>query len=201
MKRISILGLLLFSVFSLSAQDDEPAGKLQEANRAMNQRNYREAELIYRELLSQNPEDMTLKQFLCHALMNQKKYNDADSMLRRMVEKDSNNIGNYWYLGLSQEKQRKDSMAIYWFKYYIQKSKDFTSNNVKVWLYVGGSYRRLMHDTGITATQYEDMVYHYQKYLKLNPGDPYMAQIQDFLEAVNTRKPKGNERLKWDEKS
>jgi tetratricopeptide (TPR) repeat protein len=202
MKRILPLVFCLFLTINLySQEDDQPSGKMAEATRAMNNRQFKEAEVLYREMLKQNPDDMTLQQLLCHALINQKKYNESDSMLRRMVEKDTNNSGNYWYLGLSNERQGKDSIAADWFKTYIGKTREFTQHNVKAWLHVGSAYRRMMRDTGISATQYADMVYHYEKYLKLNPADPYYGAIRDFLDAVATRKPKGNERLKWDEQN
>jgi predicted Zn-dependent protease len=202
MKKI-ILGIFCCSLtFSAIAQDDDaPVGKMAEASRAMNNRQFKDAEEIYRGLIRQNPEDMALQQLLCHALMNQKKFDECDSMLRRMVEKDSNNGGNYWYMGMSAERQKQDSIAVNCFKTYIRKTESFTQHNVKAWLHVGSSYRRLMRDTGITAAQCSDMIYHYEKYLKLNPADPYLPAISNFLVEVKKRKPEGTARLKWDEQN
>lgn len=194
-------GLLL--AINLHAQEEEGSGEgpLQEAARAMNQRNYSHAEEIYRKLVDENKDDLTLQQLLCHALMNQKEFRECDSMLRRMVEKDSNNAGNYWYMGLSSERQRKDSLAAYWFKYFILKSTTVNGKNVKAWLHVGSAYRRMMHDSGITRDQCLDMIRHYAEYIRLNPADPYAGEIQTFIDEVNLRKPEGDERLKWDEGS
>lgn len=190
----------IFSIPSLQAQEDElPKGKLAEAAEAMKYRNFREAELLYRDLVKENPDDLTLQQLLCHALMNQKKFIECDSMLRRMVEKDTNNAGNYWYMGLSSERQRKDTLAAYWFKYYIRKTENFKGRNLKAWLHVGSAYRRLMHDSGINTAQCLDMIYHYGKYLKLNPGDPFAPEIQRFLDEVDQRKPLPGKVLIWNE--
>lgn len=201
---LSILLLTVFfcSAVSLKAQEDEvPYGKLAEANRAMKNRNYHEAEILYRELLNQNPDDKILQQYLCHSLINQNEFVEADSMLWRMVEKDSNNKGNYWYLGLSCERQRMDSIAADYFKTYIRKTDKFTSKDVKAYLHVGSAYRRLMHDTGISVDQFNSMVYHYEKYLKLNPVDPYAGELESFLLSVKPKKPDIGKRLVWDEKS
>lgn len=193
---------LFFTINPLKGQEDEmPNGKLGEASRAMKARNFHEAAAIYRELLDQNPDDMTLKQFLCHALINEKEYTTADSMLWKMVEKDSNNSGNYWYLGLSCERQRQDSIAADYFKTYIRKTEKLNNMDVKAWLHVGSAYRRMMHDSGISEKQYNDLIYYYKKYLKLNPADPYIAELEAFLVSMESRKPEPGRRLVWDEKN
>lgn len=185
---------------NLQAQDDDPpSGKMAEAAEAMRYRNFAEAEVLYRELVEENPDDLAIKQLLCHALMNQKKFTECDSTLRRMVDKDSNNAGIYWYMGLSSERQSKDSLAAYWFKYYIAKTENFKGRNLKAWLHVGSAYRRMMHSQGINLKQFEDMVYHYNKYLKLNAADPYAAEIQRFVEEVGLRKPEPGKVLVWNE--
>lgn len=201
LQRIALILVFFYTSPAYCQDDDLPNGKLAEASRAMKNRDYKEAEIIYRQLLKQNPEDMTLKQWLCHSLINQKEFNEADSMLWRMLETDSNNVGNYWYYGLSCERQNKDSIAADYFKIYIRKTENFTVHDVKSWLHVGSAYRRLMHDSGITLLQYNSMVYHYKKYLKLNPADAYAPELEAFLTAIAAKKPDPGQVLVWDEKN
>lgn len=205
MHRIIKLLLVIFLGFgslNLQAQDDdESKGMLGQAAEAMRNRRFDEAEALYRILINENPDDMSLQQLLCHALINQKEFTECDSMLRRMVDKDSNQAGNYWYMGLSSERQRKDELAAYWFKYFIRKSTSVNAKTVKAWLHTGSAYRRLMHDSGINLAQCLDMIYHYSKYLELNPADPYAYEIRTFLDEIDRRKPAEGELLKWDEET
>lgn len=198
-KLYTVLLIIFLANPLLAQEEDESAGLLEEAARAMNQRNFSRAEEIYRILIQQNKDDATLQQLLCHALINQKEFRECDSMLRRMVERDTNNAGNYWYMGLSAERQRKDSIAALGFKYYILKEKNIRGRNVKAWLHVGSAYRRMMHDSGISRDQCLEMIHYYKQYLQLNPGDPYAADLQLFIENVSLRIPNSGERLIWDE--
>jgi tetratricopeptide (TPR) repeat protein len=167
----------------------------------MRDRRFREAEEIYRSLLKQNPDDISVKQLLSHALINEKKFLEADSLLRRLVEADSNNAGNYWYQGISAMNQKQDSLAIVLYKTHIRKSEDKPNQKTKAWLFIGSAYRRLMQDSGINRTQFDDMLYHYKRYLVLNPYDPFATEIQKFIETVTPKRPEENGVLRWNEKN
>lgn len=199
MNKFFIIFSLLFSMPLFGQVDEDSKGPMSEAAIAMRQRRFLEAELIYRSIVDKNPDDLTVKQLLCHALMNQKKYNEADSMLRKMVEADTNNAGNYWYMGLSAERQAKNEWAIHWFKTYLLKTKNANAQDPKGWLHVASGYRRMMHDSGITKLQGDDMIYHYEKYIQLNPTDPNLPLIHDFLEAVKPRLKSSSSKLIWTE--
>lgn len=194
--------LLLSPVVSLQAQDDdEGTDPLTEAATAMRRRDYLKAEGIYRGWLRTHPEDVHVKQLLSHALINQKKFSEADSMLRRMVEADTSEAGNYWYCGLSAERQLKDSLAVVHFKKYIRKMANPDNLNVSAWLHIGSAYRRMMHGTGIGQYQFDDMLLCYENYLALNPTDPYSEDLRLFMDDVRSRRPGPGEKLVWDEKN
>lgn len=196
------LFLLLSPALSLQAQDDdESTDPLTEASMAMRQRQYLKAEGIYRGWLRTHPDDVKVKQLLSHALINQKKFSEADSMLRRLVEADTAEPGNYWYCGLSAERQLKDSLAVVHFKKYIRKTANPDNLNVSAWLHIGSGYRRMMHTGGISQLQFDDMLLSYENYLLLNPTDPYGGDLRLFMDAVKPRRPEPGEKLVWDEKN
>lgn len=65
----------------VSAQDfDDAVSPEAQAAAAMRSKRYREAENIYRSLLQRNPESMTNKHLLSHALLLQQKFSESDSL-------------------------------------------------------------------------------------------------------------------------
>jgi tetratricopeptide (TPR) repeat protein len=166
---------------------------------AMSQRKYADAELLYRSQVEKHPDDQSLKHMLVQSMIPQKKFQESDSMLRKWIEKDSNNAGNYWYKGLLAEHQLQDSTVIVWFKKFIVKSAKSHNENPKAWLHVGSGYRRMMHKTGISAKQVDDLVSHYEKYLEKYPQEVYGDDMRWFIEQLKSRKPKDGELLLWDE--
>lgn len=203
MKTIIVILLSIALCQPLSAQDDDmgAAGKMVRANQAMKERNFTLAAKLYQEVLKEVPEDVSVKQNLANAWIQDKKFKDADSMLNVMIENDSNEAGNYWYKGLCNERQLKDSAAAVNFKQYIQKQSGNATADVKAWLHVGSAYRRMMHEKGLNTAQFDDMVYHYKYYLQVNPYDPFADKLLLFLQQVTPKKPESGELLIWDEKS
>ena len=200
MKKILLgLTILLVSLPVFSQKEDESKTKLARAAEAMRGKRYLEAEQIYQSIVNENPDDISTKQLLCHALINEEKFLQADSMLRRMQEADSNNVGNYWYMGISAQKQHQDSLRVLYFKRYIKKTENSLNQQPKAWLFVGSAYRVMMHTKGINIGQYDDMVYHYNRYLQLSPEDLYGGELKMFLENVALKKPEKNGVLVWDE--
>lgn len=198
--------LILFALFTINAafpvlaqEDDVHPDPLTHAASAMRKRQFRQAEEIYRGLLSQNPGDVYVQQLLSHTLMYQNRYREADSMLRRMHEADTGLPGTYWYMGLSAERQGKDSLAIVNFKTYIRKTPRTDIQNVSAWLHIGSAYRRMMHTKGLNAARTDEMIYYYQQYLELAPTEPHADEIRYFIEQVKMRKPKPGQLLIWTE--
>lgn len=190
---------ILFSLNLLAQEVDEGKGPLSDAAQAMREKRYKDAEEIYRAMLRKAPDDISVKQLLCHALIYEKKFVQADSILRVLVEADSNNAGNYWYMGMSAERQGKDTTAVGCYKYYLMKTENLRGQKVKAWLYVGSAYRRMMHGIGLTQTQFDDMLYHYNTYLQLNPYDTYAGELKQFIEKVTPKRPAEGAVLVWDE--
>jgi hypothetical protein len=52
---------------------------------------------------------------------------------------------------------------------------------------------------GINTTEWSDMVYCYENYLQAQPADPLVPQLQDFLDAVRLKQPRGGQKLVWTE--
>lgn len=211
-KFVLIFGLVSFTAFGqvhYNAQsgmdDDMPPMAL--ANRYMAQGQYKLAEEIFRDELNRN-DVPAVKQQLSNALIMQKKYHEADTMLRNLVMLDSNSEGNYWFLAISADRQEKDDLALFLYKKYIKKAQQRILNtrsveteNPKVWLKMGSIIRRKMHVKGINDQEWIEMVYDYEVYLKMNPGDPFASNLQDFVDRVRLKRPDpmgGN--LVWDEK-
>jgi tetratricopeptide (TPR) repeat protein len=187
------LSLLFFFGSSeiLRAQDAYAEGA-----EAMKEGEYRRAEQIFRQGLRRAPGDYTLMQLLAHSVMNQRRYREADSLLREVVKADSNQVGSYWYLGLSLEKQRKDSAALFQYKTYIRKTEKQNNPNAGVWLRAGSCYRRMLHDKGLNGNELDDMISSYNRYLQLNPTDPMGLQLAQFMEQVQQRRP-ANYAVRW----
>jgi hypothetical protein len=102
-------------------------------------------------------------------------------------------------MGISAERQSQDSIAVICFKTYLVKTEKSPVQKPKGWLKVGSAYRRMMHVHGITQAQFDDMLYHYKKYLDLNPQDPYAGELSTFLETVKPKRPGEKGTLVWDE--
>lgn len=198
--------IFLFSLMivcgGLVAQDfDDAVSPEAQAAAAMRTKRYREAENIYRQLLQKNPESMTNKHLLSHALLLQQRFGESDSLLRVAYMQDSTNPGTYWYFGISAERQDDYDRAYGFFRRYIQRSQDkrLSEFNQSAWLHAGSAYRRKMHSKGVTNTEWADMVYCYENYLQAQPADPLVPQLRDFLDAVRLRQPRGGEKLLWTE--
>lgn len=187
------LSLLFFfgSANVLSAQDAYSDGA-----EAMKEGDFRRAEQIFRQGLRRTPNDYTLMQLLAHSVMNQRRYREADSLLREVVKADSNQVGSYWYLGLSLEKQRKDSAALLHYKIYIRKAERQHNPNSGAWLRAGSCYRRMLHDKGLNGNELDDMISLYNHYLQMNPTDPMGLQLAQFMEQVQQRRP-ANYAVRW----
>jgi len=176
---------------SLRAQDAYSEGA-----EAMKEGDYRHAENIFRQGLRRTPNDYTLMQLLAHSVMNQRRYREADSLLFEIVRADSNQVGSYWYLGLSLEKQRKDSAALLQYKTYIRKAGQQNNPNSGAWLRAGSCYRRMLHDKGLNGNELDDMISLYNRYLQMNPTDPMGLQLSRFMEDVQQRRP-ANYAVRW----
>jgi tetratricopeptide (TPR) repeat protein len=210
-----LLLILSFGVLStfLHAQYDRSLGMdvdlppMALANRYMAQGQYKLAEGIFRDELIRNNVP-AVKQQLSNALIMQKKYHEADTMLRNLVMLDSNAEGNYWFLGISADRQEQEEKALFLYKKYIKKAQQRIQNthsveteNPKVWLKMGSIFRRKMHVKGINDQEWIEMVYDYEVYLKMNPSDPFASNLQDFIDQVRLKRPDPmGGVLVWDEK-
>jgi tetratricopeptide (TPR) repeat protein len=186
-KRINAVLLLLaaFMTFgTLSAQDAYVDGV-----QAMKEGDYPGAEMHFRRALQRTPGDHSMQQMLAHAIMNQRRYREADSILYSVRQADSNHAGTYWYLGLSQVKQQHDSAALYWFKTYIRKTANQNNPNISAWLQAGSCYRRMLHTRGLNGSQLDEMLSMYRRYLKLNPTDPMVHNLTNFIDKVEELRP------------
>ena len=186
----------------VSAQDfDDAVSPEAQAAAAMRSKRYREAENIYRSLLQRNPESMTNKHLLSHALLLQQRFSESDSLLRVAYFQDSTHPGTYWYFGISAERQDQYDRAYGFFRRYIQKSeqKRLQEFNQSAWLHAGSALRRKMHGQGISVNEWADMVYCYESYMQAQPADPLVTQLKEFVDAVRLRQPRGGEKLVWSE--
>ena len=191
----------LAMIFSINAQDDsEELDPISAINQAIRKKDYVQAENLCRFELSKHPGDNALRLLYSHALILHSKYSIADSLLRKVEEDDTAEAGVAWFIGLSAERQLRDSLAVVYFKQYIRKTKNPLNLNVSAWLHIGSAYRRMMHEKGIISWQVEDMISNYILYIEANPTDPYIGMLQEFSEAVKLRMPAAGERLIWDEK-
>lgn len=201
---MQVIFLFLFLCGSIAAwgQDfDDAVSPEAQAASAMRTKRYREAENIYRQMLQRNPESMTNKHLLSHALLLQQRFNESDSLLRVAYTQDSSHPGTFWYFGISAERQDEFDRAYGFFRRYIQKSEEkrLSEFNQSAWLHAGSAYRRKMHATGVNVTEWSDMVYCYENYLQAQPADPLVPQLRDFLDAVRLKQPRMGEKLLWTE--
>ena len=201
MRRIIFLFFLLCGMAgNLLAQDfDDEVSPQAKAAAAMRTKRYREAENLYLQMLEKNPESMTYKHLLSHSLILQERYGESDSFLRVAYLQDSMHPGTFWYFGISAERQDQYDRAYGFFRRYIDKSKRFSEFNQSAWLHAGSAYRRKMHTLGINSMEWSDMVYCYENYLQAQPADPLVPQLQDFLDAVRLKQPRGGQKLVWTE--
>lgn len=193
-----LFAAMLWKATPVMAQEDESKDELGQAAEAMRKGQFLKAETIYRRLIVKNPDDIAMKHLLCHALMNRSKFRECDSLLKEVMKLDTNNIGTYWYLALSANRQRDDTLTEQRFGYYISKFKESNAFDKKAYLQAGSALRRLMKDSGIDYAQAERLQMYYQNYIELSPTDPVIASMKDFLEALKKRLPAEGERLQWD---
>lgn len=185
---------------SVSAQDeDEGTDPIAQINVSLRRKEYLKAEHQCRQLLYKQPADLEIKHLLSHALIFQQRYNESDSLLRKVLETDTNNSGTYWYMGLSAERQGKDSIAVLRFKKYITKTPNPLNINVSAWLHAASGYRRMMHKQGVSRMQFDEMLYLYNHYLEQMPTDLYADDIREFLSRAKSRQPVPGKKLIWDE--
>ena len=192
--------LFIAMPLSVSAQDeDEGTDPIAQINVSLRRKEYLKAEHQCRQLLYKQPADLEIKHLLSHALIFQQRYNEADSLLRKVLETDTNNSGTYWYMGLSTERQGKDSIAVLRFKKYIAKTPNPLNINVSAWLHAASGYRRMMHKQGVNRMQFDEMLYLYNHYLEQMPTDLYADDIREFLSRAKSRQPVPGKKLIWDE--
>ncbi len=96
---IKILTLFLgFSIISFS-QNISFENQMRLAKSYEQTQNYDDAEKIYRDLLSQRPQEYNVYKGLLNVLLKTKKYNDAISLINRQISINSQNIDLYGDLG------------------------------------------------------------------------------------------------------
>jgi hypothetical protein len=208
--RITYMLLIIFMLPAAYAQEDDygsghsgnsnggsrTGDPLADGAANMREGNFRGAELNFRAGLQRTPGDITMQHLLAHAIMNQRRFREADSILFEIEQKDSNQAGTYWYLGLSKVKQLQDSLALGYYKKYVRKTVNQNNPNVSVWLQIGSCYRRLLHQRGINGFETDDMLHAYNLYLQYNPTDPMVMNLRAFMEEVQKRRP-ANFELRW----
>ena len=162
-----------------------------EGNKKLNERQYREAELIFKEGINKFPELTELYVGLSHSLIYQKKHTEADSFLDVLNEMDTANAGGRWFKGMNYYFWKKDSLSIAWFKKFIPLAKPGDKNQRIVHWYIGQSYFHMLKVKGLDYYGTEELLYHFKKFMRMQPDDPYNAEVQAILDKVVSQRPPG----------
>src|SRR5688572_14737437 len=99
MKRLLIC-LLLIPVFThVSAQDAQ--NLVVEANQAMNEGRYREAERLYLAALVREPQNWNIFTMYGFSVHKQRRFREADSLYHIVIQNDSSGSRVWWYKALN----------------------------------------------------------------------------------------------------
>ncbi len=182
--RNSILVLALFNVFQCLGQNYFAMG-----NQAMNDKDYVKAEEYYQLAFAEEPTNYTILTHIAFAIHKQKRYLYADSLLNIAALKDSTNSKPFWYAGLNNIKLERDSIVILKFKKFISLEKSRGGNLIAAYRYIGAAYQRMLYKDGLTNAQLEDMIFHLEQIERIDPSNPEVENIKNFIELVNKKRP------------
>ncbi|MCO6495917.1 MAG: hypothetical protein J5I91_09600 [Bacteroidetes bacterium] len=163
-----------------------------QGNIEMREKNYQQAEYYYRIAVEREPNNAVIINALGSSIMAQKRYADAYNVFVTAVEKDTNFFTTFWNLAKSATFQYKDSLAIEWYERYIRVAERQKISVTQAHWEIILLYERLLKSTGITESQYYNLLHHANRFKILFPDAPEIRPLEDFLEKLKTKLPDFN---------
>jgi tetratricopeptide (TPR) repeat protein len=185
MKNIILSILIILNINSTKGQDGVNLIAL--GNKEMNEGNYKQAEKFYSMALIKEPQNWHIYTLLGFSYHKQNFYNKADSFFNITISNDSNQTKAYWYRGMNLIKMKKDSLAIISYKNFILKEKN--GSHIEAHKQISKSYERILRRNGLYNFEIDDLIYHLNQILILDPSAPEAPQILNFIETIKSKRP------------
>ena len=155
----------------------------------MNKRQFELAEETYAEGIEFDTSMHVLYPRLANAMTMQQKFNPADSVLDVVLKKRPNYVEALWFKGLNYFYWDQDSMAVIYFKKFLNFANPANHQVANAYYYIGRSYENMLTKDGLTQGDLSDMINYYQKFIDVAEGHPLVAKKKQLIEQVNAAKP------------
>ncbi len=185
----NFLLLAVCFIFISESKSQENNSDYIEGIHAMREGQYEIASDFFMRALDKDSLDFPSYHLLSHCWIKLNMFREADSLLWIVNLMDTNNSGTYYYQGMLAQARKNDSATIASYKKYLKKSLKQNDPKPFAWMYIGAAYSRMLRSKGLSGYQVADMVFHYQRYMKLNPEDPNNIAINEFLANVKSKQP------------
>jgi len=162
---------------------------LEEGEKLFGAGQFQQAEQLFRDGLSQEPDNLNYLSQLGVCLIQQKKYQEADVVLGNVLEKDNTNFSALWYSGVSRYSTKQYESALSFFEQAMPLLPKTSPQYPSAYWFVGKSLSGMLKTTGITSAQADKMFESFEEYLKLQPNAQDAAKISAFLEAAKSNRP------------
>jgi len=182
----TVIAAILLMISSLGyAQTDI----LEEGEKLFGAGQFQQAEQLFRDGLSQEPDNLNYLSQLGVCLIQQKKYQEADVVLGNVLEKDNTNFSALWYSGVCRYSTKQYESALSFFEQAMPLLPKTSPQYPSAYWFVGKSLSGMLKTTGITSAQADKMFESFEEYLKLQPNAQDAAKISAFLEAAKSNRP------------
>lgn len=157
-----------------------------------------EAEILFKNGLLTEPNNLDYKCQLSLSLMNQKKHIEAEKYILEVLKNDSLNVGALWYGGINNFLNEKSSFrtAIM----YFEKAFPFINKNSGQYFginyFIGRSYKYLLNIDGISYSETSRMIETLKEYVRLQPNAEDAGEFSKFILYVEKNRPPSNVK-KW----
>jgi tetratricopeptide (TPR) repeat protein len=181
---ISALTLITVNAFAQDAKNHVAFG-----NQCMNEGAYKKASEYYQLALQDDPRNGSIYTMWGFSVHKQKQFKLADSIYTIALGLDSSLSKTFWYKALNHITLRQDSIAIIWFKRFLNKEKNTGNSLLMAYKSIGQCYERQLYNKGLMAWQIDDMLFHYQQIEGIDPNAPEVPMIRAFVEKVQNQRP------------
>jgi tetratricopeptide (TPR) repeat protein len=189
-----ILTLFFIIQFQLITFGQDGVNLIALGNKEMNEGNYKQAEKYYNLALAKEPQYWHIYTLIGFSYHKQNYFSKADSFYNICIKNDSTQSKAYWYRGMNLVKLKKDSLAILSYKKFISIEK--YGSHLEAHKQISKSYERILRNSGLTAYETDDLIYHLEQIIILEPSAPEATAIENFIETIKRKRPEKIE-SKW----
>ena len=207
MNKISLILAFSCLTLCLNGQDNF----LIKGNSLLKKGDFEQAQRIFKEAITANPESNIYRVQLGLSLLKQEKYKEAEVIFSEVLELDSKNVLACWYSGICNYQLENNRISIKRFEYVLalkglnkkpqSRSKvESFENDLAVFSVdsnhyhlamnvIARCYARLLKTEGLTYSEADRMFTCFDEYLRLQPHADDVPYIKNYISYQRNRRP------------